>query len=236
MSTPSASLGAIAYFLLLSLHLSVAWIGNQPAILLSKLLLMPVLLLVVWLRDARIQPLYVGALLGSWLGDGLMYWCADGLDTSRQYAFWLGMLMFVAAHFGYITLLLQQGTRLASKPVLLATGALVFGVLLFDFGLGVKLGYAVSLGVLVYLAAQIDRSAYSSDTYAALNARWILPGALAFVASDALIGLGTAGFVLDTPWPPSLPIMLLYGLAQWGLSGLTVRAPLPLKPRLHALV
>ena len=196
-----AVMGAGTYLYGLSLHATLLCLLSKPV---------PVLALLGWLQDARPSPYRRWISLGllfSLLGDILLAWPQD--------LFVWGLGAFLFAHLAYLKAYLVDCRR----PALLALAlALLAGVSLFSVMAAKGLGDLL-IPVAVYalaISAMLWRALARLGTRISKGSAWLAAaGALAFVASDSLIGIDR--FVLPFGAAPYL-IILSYWLGQWGIT------------------
>lgn len=206
----------IVFFLaLLVLHLLAIKESWQDIRIVTKLSLLPLLCVLLLLsRPVPVKILNYLALIASFLGDFL-------LTRTGDIYFLGGMLAFLLAHICNIIFLAgAQGKGFVfGKAGWWAAG------LLWIFDLTIYLVLKSSLGifewpVILYICvisffALFAATATQSLAIAKAARRWLLPGAVLFVLSDALLALNQFGLHLSYL---DIPVMALYGLAQLCLS------------------
>lgn len=194
----------VLYFALLALNIIGGLCGIQELAFLTKPLLMPVLIGVVWLEGPKVSfkwPLIL-ALLFSWAGDLFLMF-----DRASFFVFGLGS--FLLAHLVYIFIY-----RKSVKVSLLKVLPFVGFVGLFCFGvLWNKLSDEMTIPVYIYMLV-ISTMAYlaSCRDVNVKSFENVLVGAVLFVISDAFIAVNE--FVQPVLWP-SFWVMSTYGLAQF---------------------
>jgi alkenylglycerophosphocholine/alkenylglycerophosphoethanolamine hydrolase len=190
-------------------HLVTLVTINGPASSVTKLLLMPALLLaVLWALRLTRSDLLVFACLGvilSWAGDAL-------LASPGDIGFLLGLGAFMLAHLAYLVLFLRP-LRERRIPWLAATYALWWVVLV--------LYLAPHIGALLLPVAAYGFVLAASSAAALGTSRFSAVGALLFLLSDTILA-----FKLFVPgadfYPVDAIIMTLYitgqGLIAYGVA------------------
>ncbi|MFC6335719.1 lysoplasmalogenase [Pseudomonas sp. CCM 7891] len=196
-----ALMGAATYLYGLSTHAMLLCLLVKP---------MPVLALLGWLNDAPPTDYRRWISLGlifSLVGDVLLAWPGD------LFIFGLGAFLF--AHLAYLKAYLSDCRRPALLPLVVAllVGAILLGVLI-SHGLGPLLVpvvvYALVISAMLWRA--LARLGSDVPKRSALLAA---SGAVAFVFSDALIGINR--FVVAFEAAPYL-LITAYWLGQWGIT------------------
>lgn len=206
----------VIYLLILLIHLlSVTGILPEESAWISKVLLMPVLLVMVATTSTGPRRTCRNALLIalalSWVGDALL------IGEGQTY-FGLGLSAFLLAHVAFIVSFKTarddvHQIPLAQKYMLVTLGILVFGIAVFlklKGGLGSML-IPVALYILVICVALI----YAINRFGMASPNsfvQVFVGCLLFVVSDTLLALDTFhAWTFDNArfW-----VMLTYGLAQ----------------------
>ena len=196
-----AVMGAVAYLYGVSMQATLLCLLSKPV---------PVLALLGWLQDAPASPyrrwISIG-LLFSLLGDILLAWPVD--------LFVFGLGAFLVAHLAYLKAYLVDCRRPALLPLALA---LLAGVSLFSVMAAKGLGDLL-IPVAVYalaISAMLWRALARLGSHVPKRSAWLAAaGAVAFVASDSLIGIDR--FVLPFGAAPYL-IILSYWIGQWGIA------------------
>ena len=196
-----AVMGAVAYLYGVTMQATLLCLLSKPV---------PVLALLGWLQDAPASPyrrwISIG-LLFSLLGDILLAWPVD--------LFVFGLGAFLVAHLAYLKAYLVDCRRPALLPLALA---LLAGVSLFRVMAAKGLGDLL-IPVAVYalaISAMLWRALARLGSHVPKRSAWLAAaGALAFVASDSLIGIDR--FVLPFGAAPFL-IILSYWIGQWGIA------------------
>lgn len=196
-----AILGAVTYLYGVSTHAMVLCLLTKPV---------PVLALLGWLHSGPVSPYrhWISIGLGfSLLGDILLAWPQD------LFVFGLGAFLF--AHLAYLKAYLADCRRAAVPALILAllAGGSLLSVMASQ-GLGdllVPVGvYALAISAMLWRALARLGSGVPKR-----SAGLAAAGALAFVASDSLIGIDR--FVQPFSAAPYL-IILSYWLGQWGIA------------------
>lgn len=196
-----AVMGAVAYLYGVTMQATLLCLLSKPV---------PVLALLGWLQDAPASPyrrwISIG-LMFSLLGDILLAWPVD--------LFVFGLSAFLVAHLAYLKAYLVDCRRPALLPLALA---LLAGVSLFSVMAAKGLGDLL-IPVAVYalaISAMLWRALARLGSHVPKRSAWLAAaGALAFVASDSLIGIDR--FVLPFGAAPYL-IILSYWIGQWGIA------------------
>ena len=196
-----AVMGAVAYLYGVTMQATLLCLLSKPV---------PVLALLGWLQDAPASPyrrwISIG-LMFSLLGDILLAWPVD--------LFVFGLGAFLVAHLAYLKAYLVDCRRPALLPLALA---LLAGVSLFSVMAAKGLGDLL-IPVAVYalaISAMLWRALARLGSHVPKRSAWLAAaGAVAFVASDSLIG--NDRFVLPFGAAPYL-IILSYWIGQWGIA------------------
>ncbi|WP_341225892.1 lysoplasmalogenase [uncultured Arcticibacterium sp.] len=204
----------VLYFALLALNIISGLFGIQELAFLTKPLLMPVLVGLVWLEGRNVSfkwPLIL-ALLFSWAGDLFLMFDREGFFVFGLGAFLLAHLVYIFIYSKAIKLSL-----LKVLPFLGFTGLFCFGVLWN------KLSNDMTIPVYIYMLV-ISTMAYLASCRA-VNVKsfeYVLVGAVLFVISDAFIAVNE--FVQPVLWS-SFWVMITYGLAQFLIvKGLLIKS------------
>ena len=200
------------------MHLGTLIAGEGAGSTITKVLLMPALLLaVLWALRLRLGDLLVFAVLGilfSWAGDAL-------LESPGDIGFLLGLGGFMLAHLAYLVLFLRP-LRERRIPWYAATYALWWVVLV--------LFLAPHIGPLLVPVAAYGLVLAASSAAALGTNRFSAIGALVFLLSDTILA-----FKLFLPgwdfYPVDVIIMTLYiggqGLIAYGVATRGYRFPTP---------
>ena len=200
------------------MHLGTLIAGEGAGSTITKVLLMPALLLaVLWALRLRLGDLLVFAVLGilfSWAGDAL-------LESPGDIGFLLGLGGFMLAHLAYLVLFLRP-LRERRIPWYAATYALWWVVLV--------LFLAPHIGPLLVPVAAYGLVLAASSAAALGTNRFSAIGALVFLLSDTILA-----FKLFLPgwdfYPVDVIIMTLYiggqGLIAYGVATRGYRFPSP---------
>ncbi len=196
----------------------------------TKLLLLP-LLIIYLLATAKLSakkasPIIIAGLILSFIGDMV-------LTQTGTTMFLLGMVAFIGTHIcnGIFFIRLQKGimgrmgVMIVTAIAMLVLSLCVFAYLrdqLGDFQLPI-IAYMCIISTMAVLAAGTARNALLQKT------AWqcLIPGAVLFVVSDALLALNKFAWHLPLV---DIPVMLTYGLAQYflvrGFVRITVQQPI----------
>ena len=209
--------GVLLYILLLILHCAFIYLGMSDLRTLSKILLVPFLLLYLSANkptgDGKAEPLVYAGLIFSFLGDMI-------LTRSGALFFLLGMLAFMGTHVcNSIFFYRQQKSRgqrgkgIWWALVLLAMlSAIVFFVLkpyLGSFQWPILFYMCIISGMAILATGIIDATASKKTA-----THCFIPGAFLFVISDALLAMNK--FLWHEPLADIL-VMMTYGAAQYYL-------------------
>lgn len=212
---------ALLYVLVLLVHCYLLWIEQIEMARITKILLMPLLLLYIAeaLAPSSIKlklsrSLVATAFLASWGGDIFLLYPGNLF-------FIAGMLCFMLAHFCYIILFINIQPFKISKaflPIMGGIVVLVMGAIILNH-LAPKLG-DLFLPVLVYMI--VIASMFASAIMISCNAstkqfgvNYFVPGAALFVLSDAVLSLNI--FAYKNIFLGVI-VMLTYGFAQFLLA------------------
>lgn len=216
--------GVPLFLLLLLVHCTCIYLGLAQARMVTKLLLIPFLLLYLSAsREGTVHPLAVAGLAFSFTGDWLLIYPGDLF-------FLTGMIAFMAAHVCYTVFFARL--RISAEKIgdvkpgrqavyitgisILLLGAFIFYMLrnsLGAFTIPVMVYMAVIWVMAVTAASILARPAIKKS--GASNA--FVTGAVLFVLSDGILALNK--FLLHNA-AYDVAVMLLYGLAQlWLVKG-----------------
>ncbi|MBT9485025.1 lysoplasmalogenase [Sediminibacterium sp.] len=209
------------YVVVLLVHCFLLWSEQLEMARITKILLMPLLLL--YLAEALAPStiklklstrLVALAFLASWGGDIFL------LYTGNLF-FIGGMLCFILAHFCYIILFINiQPFKISNAflPIMGGIVVLVMGAIILNH-LAPKLG-DLFLPVLVYMI--VIATMFSSSILISCNAgtkqfgiNYFVPGAALFVLSDSVLSLNI--FAYKNVFLGVI-VMLTYGFAQFLLA------------------
>jgi uncharacterized membrane protein YhhN len=202
------------FVLLLLAHCLFIYLGLNEMRTVSKILLVPVLL--IWLaahRQKSTQPsmlVYIG-LVSSFLGDVL-------LSRSGETFFLFGMLAFIGTHMCNTLFFLQltKKDRRIGKQMIIAISLLVlFSAIVFT-EIRPNLGN-FKIPILVYmfiisLMTVLATATIQNPLLKKIAISCFIPGAMLFVLSDATLAMNK--FLLHEPMM-DLVIMITYGAAQY---------------------
>lgn len=205
--------GPILFLAILVFHCFAIAMGWSELRFFSKLMLVPMLLLLLGLfKGFSFQKQswlpWVG-LLGAFAGDWL-------LALQGEIYFLFGMLGFMTTHVCNSLYFLQLQPLKPGKlqPVLLAFGILVITCSLIVFQIKDQLGpmllpimaYMGLISLMTILAANLA----ASETLHSIALKYFIPGASCFVLSDGLLALNK---FLWHRHDLDIPVMITYGLA-----------------------
>ncbi len=176
-------------------------IGFLPE--LTKPLLMPVLLLMVWESGFRQHLLLVISLIFSWMGDVFLLFSGD-------LYFMLGLGSFLIAHVFYLVIFLKfrETDFLKTLPFLAFSSLMILGVL----GDNLPESLKIPVGLYVVVITLMGMAAAMATGLLPSSCRLVLTGAVLFILSDSFIAVDK--FVNDIPYV-SFWVMSTYGVAQY---------------------
>ena len=208
--------GLPLFLVMLSLHLYSIYAGWEGIRLVSKLLLIPILILYLFVMHTTGKRLPSSrwpflALFFSFLGDFL-------LSQTGTLFFLAGMLSFMLTHiFNSICFLqMQKIEKVATQRLIIALLVFVsatFGVYhVIAPGLG-----SFQLPILIYMGligtmGLLAVNLYTNEFHRLVSLRYFIPGAFFFILSDSILALNKFHFQEPAFW--DVPVMLTYGLAQ----------------------
>ncbi|AWW00497.1 lysoplasmalogenase [Arcticibacterium luteifluviistationis] len=194
----------VLYFALLALNIIGGLFGIQELALVTKPLLMPVLIGLVWLEGSRYSFKWalILALVLSWAGDLFLMF-------ERESFFVFGLGSFLLAHLVYIFIYRKsvKASLLKALPFIGFVGLFCFGVLWNKLSEEMTIPvyiYMLVISTMAYLASCREVNVKSFES--------VLVGAILFVISDAFIAVNE--FVQPVLWP-TFWVMSTYGLAQY---------------------
>jgi len=213
---PKSTWIAVFIFLLVANLISV-YLNNDTLRNISKPLLMPVLA-IYFLTQTRgvvtpLKPWIILALAFSWLGDMLLMF-----EERNSIFFLLGLAAFFVAQVFYIVFFhnIRMREYIRGNALLLLVVIVYYFILisvisphLGDLKLPVRI-YGVVLSFMVMLAMH---TMFSKNKTAG---RWMMVGAILFVASDSLLAFNKFYSAFDYS---GVMIMLTYGVAQLFIAG-----------------
>jgi len=207
----------IVFIFLLLANLISVYLNNETLRTISKPLLMPVLAIYFLTQTAgAISPLKAWIILAlgfSWLGDILLMF-----EEKNSTFFLLGLAAFFVAQVFYIVFFhnIRMREYIRGNALLLLLVIVYYFILisiisphLGNLKLPVRI-YGVVLSFMLMLAMH---TMFSSNKRAG---RWIMIGAILFVASDSLLAFNK--FYMPFEYA-GLLIMLTYGVAQLFIAG-----------------
>ncbi len=209
--------GILIFFVVLAIHMACIYVGWDVFRLLTKLFLLPILILHYFIHTKQI-----GTQVSRWVLTGLFFsFMGDLLLTQSGEVFFLvGMLAFMGTHIcnsAYFlniqTISIQKG-----RPIWVGTVILLIIILsilkilnpyLGNFQQPI-IGYMIIIGSMTVLAG----NTIGSTNYQKVAIGCFIPGAALFVLSDGVLALNKFLYhekLLD------ILVMLTYGLAQYFL-------------------
>lgn len=203
--------GLPVFLLILFLHLVCIYLGMSTPRLITKLLLLPLLILYLAAEPGKTSVVVYIGLFCSFMGDLL-------LTRSGEIFFLLGMLAFIGTHVCNILFFYRLQTGHPGKPVSLVLALVVLAVISGGvyFLLADQLG-SFRIPILVYMAIISLMAVMATQTLVhpgliQTSIRCFIPGAALFVLSDGLLALNK--FLLHTG-TIDIAVMLTYGMAQY---------------------
>ncbi|MEN9684526.1 MAG: hypothetical protein RLZZ28_312 [Bacteroidota bacterium] len=203
------------FLLILFLHCAFIYAGNDLGRTITKLLLLPVLILFLYAAGSQSDSVsskkwVFAALVFSFLGDLF-------LTRSGEIFFLIGMLAFIGTHVCNGIQLLKLNS-LKSTQALPALVALVLLGLIAAFVLSVLNPYlgSLKLPIFFYLLIISSMAVLAANTYANKDIQYhaiayFIPGAALFVVSDGLLAMNKFYFHLPML---DIAVMLTYGCSQ----------------------
>lgn len=195
---------SLAFGVLLTIHLTASLAHIPLATTLTKPLLVPCLVGLVWLnhRTLRGYGIMLAALIFSWLGDVLLM--LPGEDF-----FMGGLVAFLSAHVCYIWIFSRGGTF---RP-LRVLPFLVYVALLLAGPLNGKLPEDLRVPLYTYVAVITAMGVMASlRNTQRPGYELVLIGSILFILSDSFLALNK----FSSPLPlAGFWVMLTYGLAQY---------------------
>lgn len=205
--------GLPLFLLVLLLHLVCIYLEMSTIRLVTKLLLLPILILYLTAEPGKTSPVVYIGLFCSFMGDLL-------LTRSGEIFFLLGMLAFIGTHVCNILFFYRLQKGHPGKPMNLVLAIVVLAVISGGvyFLLADQLG-TFRIPILVYMAiislmAVMATQTLVNHTIIQTVIRCFIPGAALFVLSDGLLALNK--FLLHAG-SIDIAVMLTYGMAQYFL-------------------
>jgi uncharacterized membrane protein YhhN len=203
--------GLPLFLLVLLLHLVCIYLEMSTIRLITKLLLLPILILYLAAEPGKTSPVVYIGLFCSFMGDLL-------LTRSGEIFFLLGMLAFIGTHICNILFFYRLQKGYPGKPVNLVLAVVVLAVISGGvyFLLADQLG-SFRVPILVYMAIISLMAVMATQTWVhpgliQTSIRCFIPGAALFVLSDGLLALNK--FLLHTG-SIDVAVMFTYGMAQY---------------------
>ncbi|MHC6201935.1 lysoplasmalogenase family protein [Breznakiellaceae bacterium SP9] len=191
-------------------HLIVLSLGLERLRRISKMLLVPLLLVYYAVQAEHFMPIVAAAGLLGWAGDICL------IKYERNLLVMLGLTAFLLGHLCYSTALLHFAGTLAMQPLFIAIGAAlilgIWGIRLLRPGKGLLLPSCLYAAALEGMCIAAFFLLYSRrDTLGLV----IAAGALCFAASDTIL----AYFIFRGALPRrgNVAVMLTYIAAQSGI-------------------
>ena len=194
----------VAFGVLLAIHMA-GLLANIPlAATLTKPLLVPCLILMVWLDRWTIRGhgIMVAALFFSWLGDVLLMGTGEGF-------FMGGLAAFLSAHVCYIWIFSRGGTfrPLRILPFLMYVALLLAGPLNGKLPEDLQVPLYTYMAVITAMGVMASLRNTQRPGY-----ELVLIGSILFILSDSFLALNK----FSSPLPlAGFWVMLTYGLAQY---------------------
>jgi len=208
---PIKKYGLPVFLLILFLHLICISLEMSTFRLITKLLLLPILMLYLTAEPGKTSPVVYIGLFCSFMGDLL-------LTRSGEVFFLLGMLAFIGTHVCNIFFFYRLQKGYPGNPMNLVLALVVLAVISGGvyFLLADQLG-SFRVPILVYMAIISLMAVMATQTLVdpgliQTSIRCFIPGAALFVLSDGLLALNK--FLLHTGFI-DIAVMLTYGLAQY---------------------
>ncbi len=202
----------VLYFIIAIFELFFEYTNNYTGILISKALLMPILMLIIYkyLKQNKNIMYILAALTFSWFGDMFL------LKSEIKLRFILGLVSFLIAHLSYASYFIKEINSSGKnkkffnlKVILPIIGywiLMLFTILPDDKIIATAIAiYATVILTMLYLA--IMRKSHAIST----SFNFVVIGALLFVISDSLIAFNK--FNTSIPFA-RIWIMSTYILAQ----------------------
>ncbi len=220
-----AKMSLVLYAIVALIHIVTCYFEEYDVVNhISKVLLMPLLILAVFLARAQMKywALLIGALLFSWIGDVVL------ISDDESY-FLYGLGAFLIAHIFYIVTFRKCKDDNHEIPMMkrYPLTAIAIGVAGAAMFFKIKDGLeAMELPVLIYTAIIITMAIQALNRHKKTTARsfeLVMIGALLFMVSDSIIALNRFNEPIEYA---SMWIMLTYCAAQY----LIVKGMMAAKP------
>lgn len=210
--------GVFIFWVALYGHCAFIYLQKNYYADLSKMALMPILILLLYAQTKNRKPsttrtLVYGALWAAYLGDLLLL-----LDDT---VFFLsGMLAFMVTHVLYSGLFLRLvsfNPKRSTEFILTLLGLGLVSYKLYQFLSPhidqsiIRYGILVYMGIISFMAA-CAANVMSSKLFKTLGVGFFFPGAILFVLSDAVLAANM--FYYKEPFL-RIVVMMTYGYAQW---------------------
>ncbi|MBI2275124.1 MAG: lysoplasmalogenase [Bacteroidetes bacterium] len=203
--------GMPLFLVVLILHIACIYLEMSTLRLITKLLLLPILILYLTAEPGKTSVVVYMGLFCSFMGDLL-------LTRSGEIFFLSGMLAFIGTHVCNILFFYRLQKGHPGKPVNLVLAVVVLAVISGGvyFLLADQLG-SFRVPILVYMAIISLMAVMATQTLVhpgliQTSIRCFIPGAALFVLSDGLLALNK--FLLHTG-SIDIAVMLTYGMAQY---------------------
>jgi uncharacterized membrane protein YhhN len=194
---------SIIFFILLGLNILGGVFRIEILSLLTKPLLMPVLLWIVWADGKKESRIWLSlALIFSLFGDIFLLF-------DRQDFFVFGLGSFLLAHLTYIYIYQKKFSFkwLYLLPFISFAALFCLGVLKGHLSADLEIPVYSYISVIMLMGFMA-----SNRTASAKSHQWVLLGAILFILSDAFIAVNQ--FITDIPFS-SFWVMSTYGIGQF---------------------
>lgn len=201
------------FILLLVMHCGFIYTGEETGRVITKLLLIPVLMLYLYVSADLKKPygLVFAALFFSFLGDLF-------LSHAGTTWFLLGMVSFMATHVcNSMYFLKLQPFRIANgRPALVALTLFLIATFFVFRLIQPNLG-SFQVPILIYMGVIGCMGILATNTLGnplltTTAAKFLIPGATFFILSDSMLAMNKFYFHQPATW--DVPVMLSYGFAQ----------------------
>lgn len=208
--------GIAVYFLVLLIHCISIYTHQVELRLVSKLLLMPLLIVYFLLsnktgRTALYSWLVIAGLVFSLLGDLF-------LTQSGQGYFILGMVSFIVTHicnagnfFRIVPFRIHHPVPALSALIIFVLATFfIFNLIQAELG-SLQIPILVYMGVIGVMGI-LATNLLVKESIRKIVIAYFLPGAVLFIVSDSMLAMNTFHFHDPAIW--DIPIMGSYGIAQ----------------------
>ena len=208
--------GILLYLIILLIHCISIYTSQTGLRIVSKLALMPVLMLYfLSIPKSGSTKSHTGLVLAglvfSLLGDLFL------TQTGQGY-FLLGMVSFILTHIcnGSNFLRIQSFSFQKLMPAMIALLVFVLATFLVFRLIQPELG-SLQVPILIYMGiigimGILASNLWVNPVIRSIAIRYLIPGALFFIISDSLLAMNSFHFHDPARW--DIPVMLSYGIAQ----------------------